>query len=74
MKLSAGQQWRQTQRTDLRTWGWGTRRTGRVRCMERVTGKLTLPYVKQTADGNLLYDSGNSNWGSVRTKKGRVGR
>ena len=31
----------------------------RVRCMERVTWKLTLPYVKQTANGNLLYGSGN---------------
>ena len=26
----------------------------RVRCMERVTWKLTLPYVKQTANGNSL--------------------
>ena len=26
----------------------------KVRCMERVTWKLTLPYVKQTANGNLL--------------------
>ena len=33
----------------------------RVRCMERVTWKLTLPYVKQIANGNLLCDSGNSN-------------
>ena len=31
----------------------------RVRCMERVTWKLTLPYIKQIANGNLLYDSGN---------------
>ena len=31
----------------------------RVRCMERVTWKLTLPYVKQIANGNLLCDSGN---------------
>ena len=31
----------------------------RVRCMERVTWKLTLPYVKQIANGNLLYGSGN---------------
>ena len=30
----------------------------RKRCMERVTWKLTLPYVKQTADRNLLYGSG----------------
>ena len=32
----------------------------RVRCMERVTWKLTLPCVKQIANGNLLYGSGNS--------------
>ena len=40
-------------------------RKERVRCMERVTWKLTLPYVKQIANGNLLYDSENSNVGSV---------
>ena len=33
----------------------------RVRYMERVTWKLTLPYVKEIANGNFLYDSGNSN-------------
>ena len=33
---------------------------GRVTHMERVTWKLTLPYVKQIASGNLLYGSGNS--------------
>ena len=27
----------------------------------------TLPSVKQIANGNLLYDSGNSNWGSLTT-------
>ena len=39
----------------------------RVRGMERVTWKLTLSNVKQIANGNLLYDSGNSNRGSVST-------
>ena len=39
----------------------------RVRCMERVTWKLTLPYVKWIVNGNLLYGSGNSNRGSVST-------
>ena len=39
----------------------------RVRCMERVTWKLTLPYIKQIADGNLLYGSRNSYKGSVST-------
>ena len=35
----------------------------RVRCMERITWKLILPYVKEIANGNLLYVSGNSNMG-----------
>ena len=39
----------------------------RVRCMERVTWKLTLPYVKYIANRNFLYGSGNSNRGSVST-------
>ena len=33
----------------------------RVRCMERVTWKLTLPCVKWIANGNLLYGLGNQN-------------
>ena len=40
---------------------------GRVRCMQRVTWKLTLPYVKERANGNLLYVSGNANRDSVST-------
>ena len=39
----------------------------RMRYMERVTWKLTLLYVKEIANGNLLYGSGNSNRGSVST-------
>ena len=39
----------------------------RVRCMERVAWKLTLPYVKQIVNGKLLYVSGDSNRGSVST-------
>ena len=46
----------------------------RVRCMERVTWRLTLPYVKQIANGNLLYGSGNSNGGSVSTWRDGMGR
>ena len=37
----------------------------RVRCMEKVTWKLTLPYVKWRVNGHLLYGSGNSNRGIV---------
>ena len=46
----------------------------RVRCMERVTWKVTFPYVKQIPNGNLLYGSGNTNRGSVATYRGRMGR
>jgi len=54
---------KQIQKTDLWTWGQGRRE--KMRCMERVTWKFTIPYIKQIANGNLLYDSGNSNRGSV---------
>ena len=50
------------------------RREERMSCMERVTWKLTSPYVKQIANGNLLYDSGNSNRGSVSSYRGEMGR
>ena len=46
----------------------------RVKCVERVTWKLTVPYVKSIANGNLLYGSGNSNRGSVSAWKGRMGK
>ena len=44
----------------------------RVRCMERVTWKLTLPNVKYIVKGNLLYDSVNSNGDSVSSNRGSV--
>ena len=58
---------KQTQRIDFQT--WGQQGTG----IERVTWKLTL-HVKQTANRNLLYGSGNSNRVSVSIQKGRIGR
>ena len=42
----------------------------RVRCLERVTWKLILPYVKQIANGNLLYVSGNSKQGLIINLEG----
>ena len=45
-----------------------------VRCMQRVTWKLTLPCVRQTDNRNLLYVSENSNRGSVSTYRGEMGR
>ena len=46
---------------------WTTKggREDRVGYMERVTWKIILPYIKQTANWNLLYDYENSNWGKV---------
>ena len=46
---------------------------GRVRCMESVTWKLILPYIKSIANGNLLYGSENPNRGSISTQRGGVG-
>ena len=46
----------------------------RVRCVERVPWKLALPYVKQIANRNLPYGSGNSNRGSVSAEKGGLGQ
>ena len=37
----------------------------RVSCTERVTWKLILPYVKEIANRNLLYGSGNTNRDTV---------
>jgi len=59
--LFRGQQWRNKQNRVMNM----ERGEERVTCMERVTWKLTLPYVKYIANGNLLYGSGNSNRGSV---------
>ena len=42
---------------------WEERRE-KGRCMESITQTFTIPYTKQIANGNLLYDSGNSNRGS----------
>ena len=56
MGLFARQQWRNRQNR-LKDMGRGKER---VRCMERVTWKLTLLYEKYIANGNLLYVSGNS--------------
>ena len=54
--------------TDIENRLMGTGRgEERVRYMERVTRKLTLPYVKYVANGNFLYVSGNSNRGSLST-------
>ena len=64
MNLFAGQQWRNRHRDRLMDTGRGEER---VRGMERVKRKLTLSYVKQIANGNLLCVSGNSNRGSVTT-------
>ena len=46
----------------------------RMRSMERLTWKLTLPYVKYIANGNLLYGSGKSNRGSVSTYRFGIDR
>ena len=50
--LFAGQQWRNRHREQTMDMGRGEER---VRCIQRVTWKVTLPYVKQITKGNLLH-------------------
>ena len=64
MKLFAGQQWINRHREFI--YGHGER-GGEGEMYGKSTWKLTLKYVKQTANRNLLYGSGNSNRGSVST-------
>ena len=54
---------RQTQRTDLWTWGCGRREGEGGVNRKNSLETYTLPCVKQTASGNLLYDAGDSNPG-----------
>jgi len=54
-------QWRHRCREQTYGHSGVSRRKERVGCMEKVAWKHTLPYVKQIANGNLLYDSRNSN-------------
>ena len=62
--LFTGQHWRNRHREFI--YGHGER-GGEGEMYEKSTWKLTLKYVKQTANRNLLYGSGNSNRGSVST-------
>ena len=50
----------------LRDTGGGGRKR-QDKCRESSMETYTLPYVKQIASRNLLYDPGNSNQGSVTT-------
>ena len=45
----------------------------RVRCVDRVTRKLTLPCLNERANGNLLSGSGTSNRGSVSASRDGMG-
>ena len=62
--LFTEQQWRNRQREQI--YGLGEK-GGEGEMYGKRTWKLTLPYVKKTANGNLLYGSGNFNRGSVST-------
>ena len=56
----------QTERTDLCTQRLGEEGEGEMKGDSSMEAYRLL-YVKQIANGNLPYDSGNSNWGSATT-------
>ena len=61
MNLFAGQQWGRRHREQAYGQDKGGEGEGEMNG-ESSMEAYTLPYVKQIANGNLLYDSGNSNW------------
>ena len=58
------QQWRYRHREQTYGPGWGEEGEGEM-LGESSVDAYALPYVKQIANANLLYDSGNSNWGFI---------
>ena len=63
---------KQIQRTGIWSQGGGRKEKGGTNGDSDME-TYTLPQVKQIANGNLLYDSGNSNQGSVTTYRGGMG-
>ena len=61
MNLFAGQQWRHRHREQTYGPDKGEEGEGEMNG-ESSMEAYTLPYVKQIANGHLLYDPGNSNW------------
>ena len=70
MNLFAGQQWRF--RIEKRH-GKGHKEKG-GKNGESSMETYTLPYVKQIASETFLYDSGNSDWGCMTTRRVGWGR
>ena len=66
MNLFAGQQWRHKENRLLNTGGGGEQGEGATNG-ESSMETYILPYVKEIANGSLLYDSGNLKQGSVTT-------
>ena len=66
MTLLVAQHWRRRCREQTYGQGWGEEGECEMNG-EGSTKAYTPPYVKCTATGNLLYDSGNSTQGSMTT-------
>ena len=68
MNLFAAQQWRYRHPREQTNGHGAGGKEGEGGTNGKSSRKTYIPpYVKQTASGNLLYDSGNSNQGSVAT-------
>ena len=68
MKLFAGQQWRHRHREQTYGHRSAVGEEGEVGTNgESNMEAYILPCVKQITNGNLLYDSGSSDWSSVTT-------
>ena len=73
MNLFAGQQWGRRHREQAYGQDKGGEGEGEMNG-ESSMEAYSRPYVTQIASGNLLCDSGNSNWGSIVTWERAVGK
>ena len=69
VNLLTGQQWRHRHRKQTYGHGWGEEGESGMNGESNMEA-YTVQCVKQITNGNLLYDSGNSNQGSVTTQRG----
>ena len=64
MNLFAGKEWRHSCRKWTR---WGKERVGQMEKVALTYNIYTLPYIKETAGGTLLYNTRSPAWCSVMT-------
>ena len=69
----AGQQWRNRHREQTKDMGAGEELEGEMYGESNMETYDTICHISHISNGNLMYDSGNSDRGSVTMQKGGMG-